>query len=155
MLGLQPDRSSVLWLRHQAGAFFRPHTTSDWRSALCGTLHMTELLRLTGAAHVPGPRPALTGLLDASCDPQGGWARRDPDLETTALALRLIRLANLPIFDRAAVVDLIRQCENPEFGFRIRPTTRSTSVGASGRGLSDEQLGQASDRADRCGQARL
>lgn len=134
LLGMRPGHSPLPWLQYHA-ASLQPHGDLDWPNALRDTLRLAELLRLTGAAHISSLHQTLTGLLDSARDPLGGWARPGADLETTAIALRLIRLTGLPLFYPADVISLLRDSEDPRLGFRVCPSTRATSVDALWGGL--------------------
>ena len=76
-------------------------------------------------------RRALTRLLAAASDGQvGRWARPGTDLETTAVAVRVIELGDVASAGAAATEELLRSCEDPVLGLRLAPDAAATPVGA-------------------------
>lgn len=96
VLGLAPSRSPQLWLEGWAARLLEWQGPREWRGTLGNGVHLVELLRLTGWDPSHDERDRLAGMLAAARDEQGGWARPGADLETTALAVYRICLADLP-----------------------------------------------------------
>ncbi|MGE4365664.1 MAG: prenyltransferase/squalene oxidase repeat-containing protein [Mycolicibacterium sp.] len=127
LLGLSPSHSPSEWLTVWARRLLeapRP-AVRDWRAALDGVLRLAELLDLDA-----GQRAGLAGLLTASADPQGGWARPGADLETTAVAVQLANRAGTALQHGDGVLGFLRGCEDAVLGMRLRPDAQVTTVGA-------------------------
>ena len=77
----------------------------------------------------------MARLLQAARDSPGTWARPGGDIETTAVAMRLIDLAALAWLDDKATVDFLRRSEDPVLGLCLAPGARTTSVNALWGGL--------------------
>jgi hypothetical protein len=135
LLGMQPAHPPTKWVAHRAKLLLRGNGPRDWRGALGNALHLVELLSLTSSNPDTEERRALTRLLDRSSDPNGGWTRPGADLEATAVALRLVRLARLSRHVEPNVAEYLRRCEDGVLGLRLTPNTVSTSVGALWGGL--------------------
>jgi hypothetical protein len=93
-------------------------------------LHLVELLALAGRDLGSDERDRLTRLLEAARDERGGWARPGADLETTAVAVRLIDLAGLPRAQGGAAAEVLRRCESEALGLVLSPRAGMTSAGA-------------------------
>jgi len=108
-----------------------------WRAALVDALRLLELSRLVGSRARRGPAPG--GHWAAR---RGGGRRRRPlgrpgaDLESAAVAVRVIALIGLPSEGDAAGVDFLHSCEDGVLGLRSAPMTAMTSVGGLWGGLS-------------------
>lgn len=98
-------------------------------------LHLVELVRVTGEEPDFQWRAALTESLAAARDPLGGWARPGAELETTAVAVRLIVLVGVWREREDAIADFLRRCEEKVLGLRLGPGARTTSAGALWGGL--------------------
>ncbi len=138
LLGATPRRSPEEWLRSWAEGSGETDGTRDWRTALVDALRLAELLRLRGEGPGPGERKRATELLRAGRDPAWGWARRGAELETTAVALCLAMIGELPWqieAEEARAGELLSACEDESLGLTISPGAGTTSVGAIWGGL--------------------
>jgi hypothetical protein len=136
VLGVQPDRSPRPWVDGWAARLLGQAGPRDWRLALVDLLHVMELLRLSGREPGDGQRAAISRILAAARDPLGGWARPGGDLETTAVAVRLARLAGLPRRADAGTEGFVDRCQDRTLGLRVRPGAATTSAGALWGGLA-------------------
>jgi hypothetical protein len=137
LLGTDPDRSPRDWLGSWVPVVLDSEHDRDWRAALVNVLRVLELSRLVGLGFEADQRQALMRLLDAAAAGDGGrWARPGADLETTAVALRVIALVGLPSEGDAPNGDFLHCCEDAVLGLRFAPTTAVTSAGALWGGLS-------------------
>ena len=137
LLGLEPDHSPLGWLSSWVPVVLRSHGRREWRGALLDALRLLELSRLLGVVLDGNQRRALTRLLAAAADGEvGRWARPGADLETTAVAVRVIELGDVASAGAAATEELLRSCEDPVLGLRLAPDAAATSVGALWGGLA-------------------
>ena len=114
LLGLEPDHSPLGWLSSWVPVVLRSHGRREWRGALLDALRLLELSRLLGVVLDGNQRRALTRLLAAAADGEiGRWARPGADLETTAVAVRVIELGDVASAGAAATEELLRSCEDP------------------------------------------
>lgn len=86
-------------------------------------------------AHGGRESPAPAQIPPAHRDSLGGRIRPSADLETTAVAIRVAALAELPLSDLDALSDLLGRCEDPTLGLRPRPDAATTAAGALWGGL--------------------
>jgi Prenyltransferase and squalene oxidase repeat len=135
VLGLARGRSPEAWLERWAGQLLGWHGPREWRGALGDVLHLLELLGLAGRDLSSDERDRLAGMLDAGSDERGGWARPGGDLETTAVAVRVIELAGLPRARWGAAAGFLRRCESEALGLVLAPGAGMTSAGALWGGL--------------------
>jgi Prenyltransferase and squalene oxidase repeat len=132
VLGSGPQHSPREWLdrcRRQLAHWQGPR---DWREAIREAHHVLELLRLEQQQLEADEHLALAKLLELAGD-DGGWARPGADLETTAIAVELLRLARpRGSAGRAPLTaeSFLRRCEDRVLGVRVAPDAGATSVGA-------------------------
>lgn len=133
LLGMSPHRSPRAWLMDWAQRLVsaRRAEPQDWHVALESALHVAELLDLGS-----GQRDGVAGLLAASADPRGGWARPGADMQTTAMALQLAHRAGAPAPDLDKIEAFLRGCEHPALGMQLRPDAQVTTAGALWGGLA-------------------
>jgi hypothetical protein len=137
LLGLGPDHSPLDWLTSWASGLLESRRPRDWRGALRNALRLVELTQLLGLEFDAGQLDALARLVDTAADGRlGRWARPGADLETTAVALRLVRLVDLPTADEETTGSFLRGCEDGALGLRLTPVSATTSGGALRGGLA-------------------
>ena len=137
LLGLEPDHSPLGWLSSWVRLVLGSHGRREWRGALLNALRLLELSRLLGVVLDGNQRRALTRLLAAAADGEvGRGARPGADLETTAVAVRVIELGDVASAGAATTEELLRSCEDPVLGLRLAPDAAATSVGALWGGLT-------------------
>jgi prenyltransferase/squalene oxidase-like repeat protein len=136
VLGSEPSRSPRAWLEHWTSMLLASHGPRDWRGTLLGVLRVLELRRAIGLEPDTDQRQAISGLLDAASDGPGRWARPGADLETSAVAVRVIGLARIPRWNEPASRGFLHECEDPVLGVRLAPGAAATSVGALWGGLT-------------------
>ncbi len=132
-----PRRDPRRWLDRLLKRMTRKPQAADsrhWGGTLVDGLRLARLCRLHAPELLEEARPALQQRLDAAAMPEGVWARPGPDLETTGIALRLARLADLRI-DHERIAQWWRQCEDPQLGLRLAPSAAATSATALNGGL--------------------
>lgn len=135
VLGLAPSCSPEAWLERWAGQLLGWRGSREWRGTLVDVLHLVELLALADGDLGFDESDRLTRLLEAASDERGGWARPGADLETTAVAVRLIELAGLPRGKWGAAAEFLRRCESKALGLVLSPSAGMTSAGALWGGL--------------------
>jgi hypothetical protein len=143
VLTIEPKFSPDQWLCSRLEAFLESRRPRDWRAAIVDALRLCELMRLR---HMPvrgREHDNLIGLIAAARAPHGGWASPGADLETTAIAVHLIRLVDPHRLPDPLLGTFLDSCEDKQLGVRLAPGTRTTSVGALWGGL---MLGHALGR---------
>jgi hypothetical protein len=134
LLGAEPDHCPRDWLKTRTRLLLGRHGLREWRGALLDVQRLLELSQLTDVELSADQRDNMARMLAEAADRFGGaWARPGADLESTAVAVRLIELGNLPGDGEKASEDFLRDCEDANLGLRLAPDTAMTSVGASGR----------------------
>ncbi len=137
LLGFEPDHSPLQWLKSWTQVLLGRQASREWRGALLGTLRLLELMQLTGIELTAAQRDALVQLLAAAANGRGGrWARPGADLETTAVAIRLIGLGDLPSESEAPSEEFLRSCEDAALGLRLAPKSAAISVDALWGGVT-------------------
>lgn len=138
MLAAEPRRSPVVWLRRRVGVLLQRPAAREWSGAVTDLGHAGELLALIGAEPDSPTREGFTRMLEEARDPQGGWARPGADLETTAVALRLVARLGLELGAgaRAGVEVLLARSEDRSLGLRLGTHARTVSAGALWGGLA-------------------
>lgn len=129
VLHLAPSRSPRAWLKRWTDQLLGWRDAREWRSALTDALHLVEMLALDRLELGIDERPLLARLLGAARDERGGWARPGADLETTAVAVRLIDVTYLPRAEWSAA-EFLRRCESETLGLALSPGAGMTSAGA-------------------------
>lgn len=135
LLEMAPSRSAQTWLERWTDRLLSWSGARRWRDALVDILHAVELLALGGHQLGFDRRRQLERLLEAAEDRHGGWARPGPDLESTAVAISLIDLADLPWDRWDAIAEFVRRCESQALGLALSPGVGMTSAGALWGGL--------------------
>jgi hypothetical protein len=134
LLGASPRTPAARWAARWAGTVGVRKGDQAWRAVLADAAHLTDVLQLGGGAITPDVVARLAAVLGRARAPTGAWARPEADLETTGTAGSLAAAAGTTVRDRGSE-DFLRSCEDPAFGFRVRPDARATSVGALRGGL--------------------
>lgn len=135
VLGIEPRCSPIAWLGQFDLLTIGREGTCDWSGALRDVLHFVQLARLTGFELHGIENAAITGILKAARDPDGGWALPGPELETTAVAIRIAAHIGLDCLCDVAASDFVGRCEDKTLGLRLTPAGRATSVDALWGGL--------------------
>lgn len=138
VLAAEPSRSPAVWVWHRLGVLLRRPAAREWSGAITDVGHAGQLLGLIGAELDPPTREGFTRMLEEARDPQGGWARPGADLETTAVALRLVTQLGLGFGAgaRAGVEALFARSEDRILGLRLGTHSRTVSAGALWGGLT-------------------
>lgn len=138
-LSLQPRAEPHRWLASVWAALLARSPQGEdarrWPAAIKDALRLVEARRAAGTEIGMDGRGRLAELLDAAGDPEGGWARHAADLETTGVAIRLIRLGGLSLASLGRAGELLDRCEDPVLGLRIAPDAAASSGGAVWGGL--------------------
>lgn len=136
LLEVQPRCSPITWLRGWQETLLAEQREREHGGELHDLLHFVELARLTGLGPGAEAIAAVTEMLERWRDSSGGGAAPSADLETSAIALQLAELADLPLGYGGETEAFVRSCEDAVLGLRLCPSGRATSVGALWGGLT-------------------
>ena len=134
-LGVQPRRSADAWAAGRLRRVLQAPPIREWRSALFEFLELVELLPAVHIELEQQQHDALRGLLEAARMPGGGWTRDGIELESTAVAVRVLQLARLPIEQPDTLRRLVAECGDSVLGLRISPEAGATSAATLHAGL--------------------
>lgn len=135
LLGIEPRHSPTEWLGQLAELRILRKMPGDWRGALHDLDRFSQLVLMVRPRLRDIDNVAVERTLGQARDHNGGWARPGPELETTAVALRIAAYCQSDFLRDAAVSDFLTHCEDETLGFRISPSGRATSVDALWGGL--------------------
>jgi hypothetical protein len=134
VLHAKPVRSPEQWVQRWGAAVTTADSGRD-ASAIRDVARVGDLIRRGYGVLEPRSRRGFAGLLAATSDASGGWARPGADIETTAFAVCIAQMAGLPARPVPQLRAFVRRCEDGVLGIRIAPQAGATSVEALWAGV--------------------
>lgn len=135
LLNAEPASSWRDWLADMLLRILNGPPAREWPIVLRELLELMELLALGTVRLSRQQQRALADLVEAARMPGSGWTRAGVELESTACAVRLLKLAGVSLGERRAVERVVRGCEDRALGLRIAPEAGATSAASLDAGL--------------------
>jgi hypothetical protein len=129
VLDAKPVRSPEQWVQRW-GATVTTAAASRGTVAIREAARVADLTRRGYGVLGPCCQDGFAALLAATSGVHGGWVHPSADIETTAVAVCLAQIADLPASRGPRLRAFVRRCEDGVLGVRIAPSAGATSAGA-------------------------